>query len=127
MSVRVAIVGGGPKALHALERLVAHLPRHANAQVDVFEPSTPGAGPAYAPDVHPALLMNLRSELVDAWPRSGPQSVPTGPSHPTFAAWSTTQGANVEPQDAAPAEYASRATVGAYLSDALQRVVRDAA
>lgn len=117
----VAIVGAGPKGLHALERLIAHLPSGEGPQISVFEPATPGAGPAYDPRLDAALLMNLRADLIDAWPRDGERPIARDAAHPDFTAWSSAQGL-------APAGgYAPRREVGAYLAAALAQVQRDAA
>lgn len=117
---RVAIIGAGPKALHALERLVAELRvAPAAVQVDTFDPSTPGAGAAYAPGLDPALLMNLRTGLIDAWPRHGHAAVPRDAGHPDLAQWCRRRGLRAD-------DYLPRAVVGQYLADAWRRVVADA-
>ncbi len=120
MTLRVAVVGAGPKGLHALERLIGHLREHPPqipVQIDVFEPSVPGAGPAYAPTLPHAVLMNLRSDLVDAWPRSGRQAVAADDAHPDLTGWAR-HGGSI-------AEYAPRAQVGAYLQFAFEQVAAD--
>ena len=73
-SVRVAIVGCGPKGLFALERLLAHAAA-ANGEelvIDVFEPHpAPGAGPVYDPDQPEFLRMNFSAAMIDMWWRGG--------------------------------------------------------
>lgn len=116
----VAIVGAGPKGLHALERLIAHLPIGAAPTITVFEPATAGAGPAYDPGLDPALLMNLRADAIDAWPRSGAAAVAVDRAHPTYLRWCATAGASAD-------AYPPRRDVGRYLRDAMQQITRDAA
>lgn len=117
---RVALIGAGPKALHALERLVAELrAAPTELEVDAFDPAVPGAGPAYAPTLDPALLMNLRAAAIDAWPRTGPHAIAVDDDHPDFTRWCALQGI-------AAADYLPRAVVGEYLAAAWERVVADA-
>lgn len=120
-ALHIAVVGAGPKALHALERLVAHLrPDQRTVAVTIFEPTTPGAGPAYDPALDPSLLVNLRAELIDAWPRSGDQAVPIDDQHLPYPAWAAS---NRVSDDA----YPPRRDVGHYLHAAFRQVARDAA
>lgn len=118
--IRVAIIGAGPKALHALERLVVELREvPGDVQVDTFDPSIPGAGPAYAPTLDPALLMNLRSGVIDAWPRVGRAAVALDDAHPDLVRWCERRGLPA-------ADYLPRTVVGHYLADAWARVIADA-
>lgn len=117
--LRVALIGGGPKALHALERLFAYLPTGAPVHVTIFEPTLPGAGPAYDPQLDPALLMNLRADAIDAWPRHGPLPVRESAAHPSFARWNRAQGAPAPP-------YPPRREVGRYLAWAFDQVLSGA-
>lgn len=117
---RIAIIGAGPKALHALERLVAELRETpGEVQVDTFDPSTPGAGPAYGPELDPALLMNLRSGVIDAWPRVGRAPVALSDARPDLVRWCERRGLPA-------ADYLPRTVVGHYLADAWSRVLADA-
>jgi uncharacterized NAD(P)/FAD-binding protein YdhS len=114
--MRVAIVGLGPKGLYALERLLDHardLDPAAVPEIDVFEPHpVPGAGPVYDPRQPEYLLMNFAAAHVDMWwPGSG--VVPPGERR-SYVEWS---GAN-------PSAYPSRADVGRYLADGLDRLRR---
>jgi uncharacterized NAD(P)/FAD-binding protein YdhS len=114
--MRVAIAGLGPKGLYALERLLDHargLDPAARLEIDIFEPHpVPGAGPVYDPRQPEYLLMNFAAAHVDMWwPGSG---VVAPGERCTYVEWS---GAN-------PSAYPSRADVGRYLADGLDRLLR---
>ena len=118
-SMRIAIVGFGPKGLYALERLLDHaaaLPPHARLEVDLFEPDpNPGAGPNYAPDQPAYLRMNFAADLIDMWwPDS--RAVPRSAQHP-FVRW---RGGG----PGSGAAYPSRADVGEYLSAGFESLLR---
>jgi uncharacterized NAD(P)/FAD-binding protein YdhS len=118
--LRVAIVGGGPKGLYALERLLAHA-AEAGASLDVslFDPAErPGAGPNYAADLPEYLLMNFAAEQIDMWPRQGvPAPVERRPS---FSEWR-------DPADpGSRARYPARASVGRYLAEGLEQLLATA-
>jgi len=111
--LRVAIVGGGPRGLYALDSLSRAVRRAESARVivDVFEPHpTPGAGPVYDPDQPPFLVMNFAASLIDAW---------TGDTadRPSFVEWWRAT------RHADPPTYPPRAAVGEYLADCLARVL----
>lgn len=109
---RVAVVGGGPRALWALERLATLARRHADeatvlAGVDVFtRDGVLGAGTAYEPLQPPWLRVNVRASVVDAWPDPGPDA---GPS---LDAWREARSPGSS-SDAFP----PRGLVGAYLHE----------
>jgi uncharacterized NAD(P)/FAD-binding protein YdhS len=114
--MRVAIVGLGPKGLYALERLLDHardLDPAAGLEIDVFEPHpVPGAGPVYDPRQPEYLLMNFAAAHVDMWwPGSG---VVSPGERRSYVEWSGTN----------PSAYPSRADVGRYLADGLDRLRR---
>jgi uncharacterized NAD(P)/FAD-binding protein YdhS len=112
--VRVAIVGLGPKGLYALERLLDHARGvDRSVQIDVFEPHrVPGAGPIYDPGQPEYLLMNFAAAHIDMWwPKSG--AVPPSERR-SYVEWS----------GAEPSAYPSRAAVGRYLADGLDRLLR---
>ena len=87
--LRVAIVGGGPRGLVAVEALAGHMSDREMA-VTLFEPhEAPGAGPNYVPDQTPLNLLNIalralylpapeRGEAFETWldGRYGPNDYP---------------------------------------------------
>ncbi|MFN3615609.1 MAG: FAD/NAD(P)-binding protein, partial [Rubrimonas sp.] len=95
--MRIAIIGGGPRGLGALEALAAlGLP----CAVTVFEPHpAPGAGPVYDPAQTPLNLLNLPTRAVD---------LGGGALGRSFAAW---LGPGFDPDD-----FPSRAAMGGYLA-----------
>lgn len=102
--MRVGIVGGGPRALFAVERLWVHRLLDAPPlQVSVFDPHHPGFGAAYSVDQPHFLRLNVTSAVVCAgWP--GDRRVPS------LDQWRAARG------EAAPLDpFPPRATVGAYL------------
>lgn len=102
--MRVAIIGAGPRGLFAVERLWAHLPGQAGAEVVLFDPQPPGVGAAYDPGQPGHLRLNVTSSIVSAaWP--GENTVPA------LDAWRRARG-EAEPLDPFP----PRALVGEYLS-----------
>lgn len=102
--MRIAIVGGGPRGLFAVERLWAHLPAARDVHVAVLDPQTPGVGAAYCPSQPPYLRLNVTSAVVSAgWP--GEDRVPS------FDQWRIADG---EEQPLEP--FPPRARVGEYLS-----------
>ncbi len=107
MSIRIAIVGMGPKGLFALERVLHHARRTTTAVlVDVFEPHPfPGAGPVYDPRQPAYLRMNFPSQRIDLWP-AGSLAVPAVQQR-SFSEWG----------HLVPETYAARAEVGRYLAD----------
>ncbi len=117
--LRVAIVGGGPKGLFALERLLSHA-RAADCEpaldVELYEPHPhPGAGPVYDPRQPGFLRMNFAAELVNAW-AAGSRAVPAGDRF-AFVDWRRGLGG----EDLGD-RYPPRALVGRYLADALARM-----
>jgi uncharacterized NAD(P)/FAD-binding protein YdhS len=118
--MRVAIVGFGPKGLHALERLLDHAHALGAADslvIDLFEADpNPGAGPNYAPEQPDYLRMNFAADLIDLWwPES--HAVPPAAQR-SFVRWRAPRGA-VE-------AYPPRAEVGRYLSDGFESLLRHA-
>lgn len=105
---RIAIVGSGPRALWALERLLEHLrggTGRARPRVDVIGPGPLGAGPNYHPDQPDFLRLNLPIDRVDAWSLSG--------AGPSMTRWRADLGEPQAPGE--PAVYPSRAQTGRYL------------
>lgn len=102
---RIAIVGGGPKALFALHELNHECPEGTSRhlRVDVFDPYAPGAGRVWQVDQPRVLRMNVAAGILDA-------GLPPGTER--FDAWV----ARVEPQYRAE-RYPPRAVVGRYLRE----------
>lgn len=72
-TMRVAVIGGGPKAFHAVERLVhrwltGSCPAQ-RLQIDVFEPDRFGAGAVWNARQPDELRVNYAATAVDAWVR----------------------------------------------------------
>lgn len=93
---RVAVIGGGPRALWALESLLRQGPGAVSAIDVVHDTPVFGTGSAYAPDQPDLLLMNVPARVVNAWPAG---------DGPSLSAW-----ARCDPED-----YLPRARVGSYL------------
>lgn len=102
---RIAIVGGGPKALFALHELNNECPEGATGhlQIDVFDPYPPGAGRVWQVEQPRVLRMNVTAGILDA-------GLPPGTER--FDEWV----ARVEPQFRAE-RYPPRAVVGRYLRE----------
>lgn len=70
MSRRIAIIGGGPRALWALEELIRQAQERSShrapgpLQIDVWEPHTPGAGRVYRWDQPGYFRLNVRAGAV---------------------------------------------------------------
>ena len=110
-AVRVAVVGGGPRAVWALERLAAHR-RGAALEIDVLTGgSALGAGSAYATDQPDLLRLNVASAAVDAW-------LPDARHGPDLDGWREAR----QPGASADA-FPPRALVGRYLADQAARVL----
>jgi uncharacterized NAD(P)/FAD-binding protein YdhS len=120
-SVRVAIIGVGPKGLFALERLLHHAhmaDSDTPLDIDLFEPHpTPGAGPIYDPHQPNYLRMNLAADHLNMWwPTS--RAVPAD-EQMSFDEWRQASG-DVFSRESFP----PRALVGRYLADGLGRLQR---
>ena len=122
-SLRVAIVGLGPKGLFALERLLDHAsPGRPGIpiEIDAFEPHpVPGAGSVYDPGQPAYLRMNFAAGLLDMWWPGGTAVPPS--DQRSFVSWSRAHGAAWHPDD-----YPPRSAVGRYLSDGLAALLAHA-
>ncbi|WP_297111668.1 FAD/NAD(P)-binding domain-containing protein [uncultured Devosia sp.] len=101
-SIRIAIVGFGPRGLGALEALVRQVgAESAGVAVDLFDPvGWPAAGPNFSPDESPVCLLNLPVRTIDLPP-------PTGGGPDDMSEW-------LGPEDAEA--FVPRARLGAYLN-----------
>ncbi|WP_348760170.1 FAD/NAD(P)-binding protein [uncultured Salinisphaera sp.] len=115
---RIAIVGGGPRGLYALDCLCgwARLAPHLSLAITLYEPAArPGAGPVYDPAQPDYLLMNFAAGLIDAWDRTFAANA----SRPTLVDWlSVDRGETVD-----AGAYVPRAAVGRYLMACYQQLV----
>lgn len=109
-ATRVVIVGGGPRAAYALERLATLAGSHGVdvPEVDVIAPGTTiGPGEIYAPAQPDWLRLNVSSSVVNAW-----RVTDAEPRGESFDAWreSRTPGSSAD-------KFPSRSSAGAYLAD----------
>ena len=102
---RIAIIGGGPRGLWAVEELIerARIP----LDVTVFDPYPAGAGAVYRPQQPPQWRLNVNCAIVTT-------------AHDNFNAWRTRRGEDTT--DAFP----PRAQVGQFLADTWSAAVRRA-
>ena len=118
---RVAIVGGGPRGLWALQELsqsLADSPSLGPVAVTLFEPHpTPGAGWIYAPVQPSTLRMNLANRHIDC----------AGGEGRSFVEWLAESDAAstlaLSSEDRATDGFAPRATVGRYLGACFRKTV----
>lgn len=116
----VAIVGGGPRGLQALDLLNAQLARSRAAcslGIDVFEPrESIGSGPNYDTALPEPLRINLAARHVEA---GTPRADGGGREQPSFVAWL----AQHHPAWADEYGFPPRALVGAYLQACARRTI----
>lgn len=106
--LKIAVIGGGPRALGALEALLRQ--RHGPLQIDLFEArSRPGAGPNFSPDQSPLMLLNLPLREV----RLGQGQIAS------FTEWLGEAGGTGE-------RYPARAELGEYLEARLAALIASA-
>ncbi|ARE42325.1 hypothetical protein RGUI_4299 (plasmid) [Rhodovulum sp. P5] len=103
-TIRIAVIGAGPRGLGALEALAARLPQTGTTvEVEIFDPDPhPGAGPNFDPTQSPLALLNLPVRSVSLRQREG-----LAQPFPDFAQWRN--GADDE-------TFPPRADLGAYLN-----------
>lgn len=90
-SFQLVIIGGGPRALTILERLLEHkerLSRHVNLNVAVIDPGNLGEG-SHPTDQTDHLLINTLASQVTMYP---PHSSVGGDTKPSFLDWAVAQG-----------------------------------
>lgn len=112
---RIAIVGSGPRALWAIERLLEQLRFGAadGLTVDIIGPGPLGAGTTYHPEQPDFLRLNLPIDRVDAWSLSDRRG-------PSMSDW---VGAVNEPDELAV--YPARALTGRYLIEQTATVLSE--
>lgn len=137
---RLVMIGGGPRTVGILERLVANaadpdLPRPRGLEIHVIDPHPPGAGRIWRYDQHELLLMNSRAEDVTIF--TDDSVLTAGPTRngPTLAQWAEeVRNGTVKLPDAdqrvrdeiaalTADSFASRRVQSQYLSWVLDRVV----
>jgi len=116
---RIAIVGGGPRGLFALDCLAATASETPDCPlaITLFEPAAElGAGAVYATDQPCYLLMNFVAGHIDAWDRSFAANA----QRPSFIEWLDNRVVDRQGDTASvradPAAYVPRALVGKYLA-----------
>lgn len=120
--LRIGLVGGGPRGLSVLERLVARCaeqPPERPVEVTAIDPYCIGVGRIWRPDQSQWFLMNTPAKEVTMF--SGPSD--GGPARPgagpTLAEW----WAADDPANAEPDGYAPRVVYGRYLRFVLDLVM----
>ena len=91
-STRLAIIGGGPRAIGVLERLGANAAlceslAHAPLHVDIVDPHMPGAGRIWRAAESPLLLMNSRAADVSIYPDDTVDCAGPIQAGPSLAEW----------------------------------------
>lgn len=106
--IRIAVIGGGPKALFALLALHDSIPKAAAGQVavDVYDPLPPGAGSVWRVSQPEVLRLNVNAAIVDA---------SSSLSQESFATWIERVAPHMSGE-----KYPPRALVGRYLSEQFQ-------
>lgn len=121
---KIAFIGLGPKGLYGLERLLANLAMLKDAypvEIHLFNKSDSfGAGDIYNPDQPSYLLMNYANGFINMWPEEEPKPIVSQPQ--SFVDWLKTH--SEEFPEANTSTYSSRATVGRYLSEGFEDLLR---
>ncbi|UII26237.1 FAD/NAD(P)-binding protein [Fulvivirga maritima] len=122
-TVYIAIIGGGPKGMYGLERLIAELnsePPTSPVEIHMYNRTRHfGSGDVYRTDQPSFLKMNVPNRAIDIWLRENPPCPVKDTS--TFTEWAN-QNPNIN-EDLASDDYSSRTTVGQYLEDGLQKIL----
>ncbi len=121
----IAIIGGGPKGLYALERLAAQFqefPTENNLEIHIFN-KTPafGSGEIYDPVQPDYLLINFCIGNINMWIDEEPPAV-------TFETLSLTEWLRRKTAgkvEISEKDYVPRGIVGEYLQDGFKRIVQN--
>ncbi|MDT7828669.1 2,3-diaminopropionate biosynthesis protein SbnA [Pricia sp. S334] len=122
----IAIVGLGPKGLYGLERLLAQISETGISEpveIHLFNKNEYfGAGDIYRPDQPPYLIMNFANAKIDIRPDKAPAYIV--PDLKDFRHWLAEKTSNYDSD--LGMQFSSRATVGAYLSQGFDALVKAA-
>ncbi len=115
----IAVIGGGPRGLAALEYLYQNLAERSlpfAVETVLFEPGPfPGSGPVYAPDQSPGNWLNIPERLVDIKARAELSCKPgVIPGFPSYQDWAERDRGSDSQTTIDP--YPQRAMVGKYLT-----------
>lgn len=117
----IAIIGGGPKGMYGLERLVAQwqtMPEACHLNIHIFNRTQFfGAGDVYRPDLPKCVLMNVCNEEINIWMKDA--KPPTPVQHPlSFLEWLSHHDISADRKG-----YSPRALVGRYLEDGFKAIL----
>ncbi len=121
----VAVIGGGPKSLYALERLTAELkaaPSKKIIEIHIFN-KTPnfGSGEIYAPEQPDYLMINFCIGNINMWIDEKPKSV--SPETLSLTDWLRQKlWGNVRVSEL---DFAPRGIVGQYLEDGFRSIIEN--
>lgn len=121
----VAIIGGGPKGLYALERLTSELkvtPSKKNIEIHIFN-KTPnfGSGEIYAPEQPDYLMINFCIGNINMWIDEMPKSV----SPETLSLTDWLRQNFLGKVEVSELDYAPRGVVGQYLEDGFKSIIEN--
>jgi len=116
---RIAIIGGGPRAISVLERLVIDVPKEKNLEVDVYDSVLPGAGRIWNPDQSSLLLMNTPAQEVTIFSGKSDEGAVRAGSGPSLREWLD----QTEIIQRKKSDYVPRAVYGKYLRFAFEAIV----
>lgn len=132
----LAIIGGGPRGISVLERIVARHGHKNGSELHILliDPHPPGAGKVWRTQQPGELLMNTMSADNTVFPDTSVRLASPVGTGPTFLEWLRHIAAhghrNTECSDFArtstPRDYAPRRVYGEYLRDALETLRTDA-
>ncbi|MDQ3633784.1 MAG: FAD/NAD(P)-binding protein [Acidobacteriota bacterium] len=119
----IAIIGGGPKGLYALERLTAELAKSpANKQIEIHifnKTSNFGSGEIYAPNQPDYLMINFCIGNINMWIDEAPESV----SPETLSLTDWLRQKLLGKVEVSELDYAPRGVVGQYLEEGFKSIL----